>query len=191
MFDALLVSLAVSILPAQDWTYFKASAPDANDFFGYRVAMSGDTLVVGAQAESSSATGVDGDRSDDGAAGSGAAYVFVRSGTTWAQQAYLKASNTDVFDRFGYAVAISGDTVVVGAPNEDSAATGVDGDQSDDSAASAGAVYVFVRSGSVWSQQAYLKASNTDASDRFGQVVAIDGDTLVVGAPFERSAATA
>src|SRR4029450_12959791 len=96
--------------------------------------------------------------------GAGAAYVFVRNGTTWSQQAYLKASNTDIFDTFA-AVAVSGDTVLVGAYNESSNATGINGDQSDNSAQSAGAAYVFVRNGTTWSQQAYLKASNTDAGD--------------------------
>ena len=64
-----------------------------------------------------------------------------------AQQAYLKASNTDAGDRFGYSVAISGDTVVVGAPGESSNATGIGGDQADNSAPEAGAAYVFVRNG--------------------------------------------
>src|SRR2546425_1175939 len=61
--------------------------------------------------------------------------------------AYLKASNTETNDQFGYRVAASGDTVVVGAWDEDSNATGVDGNQADNSTANAGAVYVFVRSG--------------------------------------------
>src|SRR5690606_31138155 len=68
---------------------------------------------------------------------------FVRGGTTWFQQAYIKASNTGQDDQFGYSVAISGDTVVVGAPAEDSAATGVNGDETDDSASSSGAAYLF------------------------------------------------
>ena len=89
----------------------------------------------------------------------------MRSGTTWSQQAYLKASNTEVGDGFGFSVAISGDTVVVGAHEEDSNATGVNGDQADNSAADSGAAYVFTRSGATWSQQAYLKASNTGAGD--------------------------
>ena len=72
-------------------------------------------MVVGADHEDSSATGVNGDQNDNSAQNSGAAYVFVRSGTTWSQQAYLKASNTGDDDRFGYSVAVSGDTVVVGA----------------------------------------------------------------------------
>ena len=108
---------------------------------------------------------MNGNQSDNSAGGSGAAYVFIRSGTTWTQQAYLKASNTDAGDYFGYSVAISGDTVVVGAYGEGSNATGVNGDQSDNSAAYSGAAYVFTRSGTTWTQQAYLKASNTGADD--------------------------
>ncbi len=79
-------------------------------------------------------------------------------------------------------MAISGDTVVVGAPFEASNATGVNGNQADNSAPYSGAAYVFVRSGGVWIQQAYLKASNTGAGDHFGYSVAISGDTVVVGA---------
>jgi HYR domain-containing protein/FG-GAP repeat protein len=169
--------------------YLKASNTDAFDEFGVSVAISGDTVIVGALGESSNATGVNGDENNLGN-GSGAAYVFVRSGTTWSQQAYLKASNTGDGDGFGFAVAISGETVVVSAANEDSNATGVNGDQNNDSAVTSGAAYVFVRSGTTWSQQAYLKASNTNGGDFFGNSVAISGDTVVVGAPDEDSHAT-
>ena len=82
-------------------------------------------------------------------------------------------------------VAVSGDTVVVGAYGEDSNATGVDGNQTDNSARNSGAAYVFARSGTTWTQQAYLKASNTGAADWFGQSVAVSGDTVVVGALYE------
>ena len=143
----------------------KASNTEADDANGYSVAISGDTLVVGAHSEDSGATGVGGDESDDSAPSAGAAYVFVRSGATWSQQAYLKASNTGSGDYFGLSVAISGDTLVVGAYREGSGATGVGGDESDDSALQSGAAYVFVRSGATWSQQAYLKASNTGSGD--------------------------
>jgi uncharacterized repeat protein (TIGR01451 family) len=169
--------------------YLKASNTAPLDEFGYSVAISGDTVVVGAPAEDSNATGVGGDGDNDSMAQAGAAYVFVRSGTTWTQQAYLKASNTGAGDGFGWSVAICGDTVVVGADREDSNATGVDASQTDNSATDSGAAYVFVRSGSTWSQQAYLKASNTDPSDSFGWSVAASGDTVVVGAIFESSAA--
>ncbi|MBL8842417.1 MAG: FG-GAP repeat protein [Planctomycetes bacterium] len=170
--------------------YLKASNTDAGDFFGYAVAISGDTIVVGAYFEDSGATGVNGNESDNSRFSAGAAYVFTRSGTTWSQQAYLKASDTGFDDRFGYSVAIDGDTIAVGAFLEDSSATGVDGDDSDNSAFNAGAAYVFTRSGTTWSQQAYLKASNTESDDYFGYSVAIDGDTAVVGAYREDSNAT-
>jgi len=171
--------------------YLKASNTDAFDRFGSSVALDGDTLAVGAFQEDSNATGVDGDDSNNSASGSGAAYVFVRSlNGIWSQQAYLKASNTDADDWFGNSVALDGDTLVVGASREWSNATGVGGDGSNDSASVSGAAYVFVRSGGIWSQQAYLKASNTDAFDRFGWSVALDGDTLVVGAFGESSNAT-
>ena len=176
--------------------YLKASNTDAYDSFGMKVAVSGDTVVVGASGESSNATGVFGYQSYNSSAFSGAAYVFVRSGGTWSQQAYLKASNTSIFDGtvsqldfFGSSVAVSGDTAVVGASGESSNATGVGGDQSNNSSAQSGAAYVFIRSGGTWSQQAYLKASNTDASDGFGTSVAVSGATVVVGASGEDSGA--
>jgi hypothetical protein len=112
----------------------------------------------------------------------------VREGTTWTQQAYLKASNTGVSDFFGYSVSISGDTIVVGAMYEDSGATGVDGDQGS-GATDSGAACVFVR-GTTWTQQAYLKASNTGAGDNFGYSVSISGDTICSGAWQEDSNAT-
>jgi hypothetical protein len=86
---------------------------------------------------------VNGNQSNNSALDSGAAYVFVRSGTTWSQRAYLKASNTDAYDQFGYSVAVSGNTAVVGARNEGSSATGVNGNQGNNSASLAGAAYIF------------------------------------------------
>jgi len=175
------------------WTpqaYVKASNTGASDNFGNSVALSGDMLAVGARSEASAATGVNGNQADNSASGAGAVYVFVRSGTTWTQQAYVKASNLGAGDQFGDSVALSGDTLAVGALCEDSAATGVDGNQADNSASSAGAAYVFVRSGTTWTQQAYVKASNTGAGDQFGTPVALSGDTLAVGARSEASAAT-
>ncbi len=103
---------------------------------------------------------------------------------------YLKASNTRTKAIFGRAIALSGDTLAVGASGDSSAATGVNGDQADTSRSDAGAVYVFVRTGSVWSQQAYIKASNTRNWARFGASVALSADTLIVGAPGEPSDAS-
>jgi trimeric autotransporter adhesin len=170
--------------------YLKASNTESTDGFGWTVAVDGDTAVVSAFRESSNATGVNGDQTNNQARYAGAAYVFARTGTTWSQQAYLKASNTQAYDYFGESVALAGDTLVIGAAREDSAATGVNGDQSNNAAFSAGAAYVFTRTDAGWSQQAYLKASNTDAEDAFGSSVAVTGDTIVVGAPGEASAAT-
>lgn len=170
--------------------YLKASNSDSGDFFGLSVAASGDTVVVGALGEDSNATGINGDQADNSAESAGAAYVFVRSGNTWSQQAYLKASITDVNDQFGFSVAVSGDTVVVGAVGEDSSATGINGDQTDNAADFAGAAYVFVRTGGIWSQQAYMKASNSGAGDTFGTSVAVSVDTVVVGSDGENSNAT-
>jgi hypothetical protein len=194
---AFTLSPALAAPTPTQQAYFKASNAEARDVFGSSVAVSGDTAVVGARYESSNATGVNGNQTNNSASQSGAAYVFVRNGTNWIQQAYLKASNTGSDDNFGWSVAISGDTIVVGAPFEDSNATGVNGDQTNSNAADSGAAYVFVRSGTNWSQQAYLKASNTggpspgeSVGDTFGWSVAVSGDTVVVGANGEDSNAT-
>ena len=183
--------------------YLKASNTGAGDEFGWAVAVSGNTVAVGSQRESSSATGVNPGPSaeaDDSAWRSGAAYVFVLSGSTWSQQAYIKASNTGGYggpgasgDHFGSAVAISGDTLAVGAWAEQSNAIGVNPGalaEADNSASDSGAAYVFARSGSAWSQQAYLKASNAETADQFGYSVGVSGNTVVVGAFYEASIAT-
>jgi trimeric autotransporter adhesin len=175
------------------WTqeaYLKASNPSVRMQFGARIALDSDTLAVGAFFEGSSATGVNGNQADRGAQGSGAVYVFTRVGSTWKQQAYLKASNTAAFEWFGDGVALAGDTLAVGAPREDSGAAGLNGNQTDNSVEDSGAVYVFTRTGTTWAQQAYVKASNPGAHDRFGTRIALDADTLAVGAPQESSGAT-
>lgn len=176
--------------------YIKASNTEMADSFGWAVALSGigDTLAVGAAGESSAATGIDGDQSDNGAGAAGAVYVFGRSGDQWSQQAYVKASNSASGDRFGHAVALSGSgtALAVGAPREDGAARDVGGNQFDNGANNAGAVYVFAQATDGWSQQAYIKASNTDPFDRFGHAVALSGSghMLTVGANTEDSAGT-
>lgn len=181
------------------WTqqaYVKASNTNAQDHFGTSVALSadGNILAVGAPDEDSTAIGIDGDQTSNGAAGSGAVYVFVRNGGTWTQQTYVKASNTGPNDAFGTDVTISGDgqTLAVGAGGEGSSATGVNGNQNDNTAVGSGAVYVFVQSGGTWTQQAYLKASNTEADDRFGSFVSLsaNGNLLATSASEEDSGAT-
>jgi hypothetical protein len=173
------------------WTqdaYLKATHPTAE--FGCAVALSGDTVAVGARGDFSGATGVDGDPFASSAFGSGAVFVYVRAGGTWEPQAFVKPSNTDAFDRFGSSVALEGDTLVVGAPYEDGAGTGLDGDASSDALGQSGAAYVFVRAGGTWSQRHYVKALVTDFGDCFGGSVAISGDALVVGAGGEDGAST-
>ena len=167
-----------------------------NALTGVALALSldGNTLVVAAPHEDSAARGVNGNPADDSAFDAGAVYVFQRAGMGWNQQAYLKASNAQAGDRFGFAVALSGDgeTLAVGANFEDSGAAGISGSQADESANGAGAVYVFVRRGGAWSQQGYVKPSNTAEGDRFGYSLALnaDGSTLAVGAIGEDSLAT-
>ncbi len=170
--------------------YIKPSNTGTDDQFGSAVALSGNTLVVGAPFESSNATGVNGNQANNSAFSSGAAYVFTRSGSSWTQQAYLKASNTNNGDLFGSQVALDGDTAVIGAVGEASNSSGVNGSQTNNAAPEAGAVYVFTRTGTAWSQQAYLKASNADASDLFGSSLGINQDLVVVGAPGEASDAS-
>ncbi|RZV37536.1 MAG: hypothetical protein EX272_05235 [Chromatiales bacterium] len=139
-------------------TRLVASDGAAGDEFGYSVAISGDTAVVGAP------------RGNDKGEDSGSAYVFTRSGSTWRQQAKLVASDGAVGDVFGISVAISGDTVVIGA------------DLADEKGSNSGAAYVFSRSGITWSQQVKLIADDGAAGDLFGIRVTLFGDTAVIGA---------
>jgi hypothetical protein len=134
------------------WTqqaYLKASNTGAYDVFGSSVAVQGDTVAVGAASllqfggEASNAKGVNGNQSNNSAPKSGAAYVFARSGPTWFFRDYIKASNTDSNDFFGESLAVSGEFLVVGGAREASNATGVNGDQSNNSLSFAGAAYVF------------------------------------------------
>src|SRR6185503_718115 len=194
--------------------YLKASNSDAFDHFacggslpghiGNALAVSGDgnTIAVGAPHESSAARGINGNQDDNSLYNSGAVYVYVRRGDAWTQQAYLKASNAGQSDQFGLSLSLSrdGNTLAVAAPWEASAATGVNGNQNDDSIPQAGAAYVFTRAGNTWSQHSYIKASNTGRKgvgddiegDKFGFAISLsgDGNTLAVGAVGEDSNAT-
>ncbi len=137
-----------------------------SDQFGLAVAISGDTAVIGAPNDS--ANGTD----------SGSVYVFVRSDGAWSQQAKLTPGDGSQNDQFGRSVAVSGDTLVVGAP--------IDTPKGTDS----GAVYVFVRSDATWTEQAKLAASNGGQAHNFGWSVSVDGDSLVAGAFGEFSSGT-
>jgi hypothetical protein len=148
---ALMLSI-VLIVPAM------ANGIEAYDYFGYCVSIDGDSLIVGA------------DRDNDNGSDSGAAYVFIRDGDGWTEQAKLTPSDGEQKEQFGHSVAISGDTAVVGAYRDD------------DNGIFSGSAYVFVRSGTTWSQQAKLTASDAAARDYFGVRVDIEGDTIAVSA---------
>jgi len=133
-----------------------ASDRSRDDQFGDSVAVDGDTIAIGA------------DEDDDKGDKSGSVYIFSRKDTTWTEQAKLTASDGTSGDNFGESVAISGDTLVVGADQGPS-----DGP---------GSAYVFKLVNGVWTEQRKLRASNGASEDKFGDTVAISGDTVVVGA---------
>lgn len=137
----------------------------ANDRFGSAVAIDGDTLVIGARFDSHVGSG-----------NGGSAYVFVRTGGGWTQQAKLTVAGISTGAQLGNAVSISGDTAVIGALADDQAG-GED----------AGAAYVFVRTGTTWTQQAMLVANGDVGSDLFGTSVAVSGDSAFIGAPYDDS----
>ena len=146
------------------WTQqakIRSSDIQSNDLFGHSVAIDNNTVAVSAYAE------------DTGGDAAGAAYIFTRSGSTWTQQTKIQSSDVQAADQFGWSIAISGDTVAVGAHTEDTGAS------------NAGSVYVFTRSGSTWTQQAKIQASDKAANDLFGYSVAIDKESLAVGAAYE------
>jgi trimeric autotransporter adhesin len=191
----------ITIDPTAQQAYLKpatAGTTQAGDWFGYSVAVSGDTVVVGAPQEDSSSLGINSTPNELAAGSAGAAYVFTQSGGVWSQQAYLKPASAgpggQAGDHFGFSVAISGDIVVVGAPMEDSSSVGVNSTPLE-GATDSGAAYVFIRGGGVWTQQAYLKPpvvgiSKAAAGFEFGWSVAISGDTVAVGAYNEPSSST-
>ena len=125
--------------------------------FGYAVSIDGDTAIVGAYHQSETGTN------------SGVVYVFVRSGSTWSLQTKLLGDDTFSGDFFGKSVAISGDTVIVGAPGQDYLGS------------ASGSAYIFVRSSDVWIQQAKLTPDDGVSMDYFGRAVAISGDHVIVG----------
>ncbi len=137
--------------------------PNVDDSYASSVAISGDTLVVGATLDSTVGFAT------------GAAYVYVRNGTTWSLQQKLTAADPATFSSFGISVDVTGDTAVVGAHGDDDAGFGT------------GAAYVFHRDGGVWTQQQKLKASDAAADVSFGLSVSISGQTIAVGAPFVSS----
>ncbi|MDE0301474.1 MAG: hypothetical protein OXN17_22845 [Candidatus Poribacteria bacterium] len=139
------------------------------DAFGECSAIRGNTVVVGAPGHT-----------HGGVRFAGAAYVFVRSGDTWKQQAKLTANDAGKADRFGHSVDMAGETIIVGSPLNDT-----------EKGKDAGAAYVFVRDGNRWKQQAKLTSANSRPGDQFGFGVATTGSAAVVGAPLRDERAPA
>jgi hypothetical protein len=138
-----------------------ASDGAAGDFFGNSPSISGDTALIGALYD------------DDNGVDSGSAYIFTRSGTTWTQQAKLNASDCAPGDNFGVFVSLSGDTALIAAWYDD------------DNGVNSGSAYVFTRSGTTWTQEAKLLASDGASTDRFGVYVSLDGDSALIGACYD------
>ncbi|KAA3604311.1 MAG: T9SS C-terminal target domain-containing protein [Calditrichaeota bacterium] len=138
-----------------------ASDANSNDYFGTYVSISGDYVLIGANGD------------DDGGGLSGSAYIFKRDGISWSEQAKLTANDAASGDSFGESVAISGEYSVIGAPVDD------------DSFSNSGSVYVFKRTGTSWSQQSKLNASDPAENDQFGKSVSIDGLNIVIGSSFD------
>jgi hypothetical protein len=161
-------SAYVFILNGTTWTQqakLLASNGAAGDAFGWGVSLYGDTALIGAQYD------------DDNGDESGSAYVFTRNGNAWTQQAQLNASDAAPGDLFGCSVSISGETALIGAYWDD--------DNGEDS----GSAYVFTRTGTTWTQQQKLLASDGEGGDAFGYAVSLDGDTGLIGAYWDNDMA--
>lgn len=144
------------------WTFMEEVKPPdlaSGDNFGRAVAMSGHTMIVGSPLD------------DDAGSSSGSAYIYVLSGGAWVMQAKLRASDQAAGDSFGDAVALLGDTAVVGALLDDHVG-----------GLNAGSIYIFQRTGTTWTQTAKLTADDAAANDNFGNTIAMHGDTIIVGA---------
>jgi hypothetical protein len=197
--------------------YLKGSRNERADQMGYSVAISddGNTIATGAGDEDCVLPGVNPPGCDNDSPANiganiwvGAAYVFVRNGNTWTEQAFIKATNPRPYNSYGVKLALSGDgnSLAVTAYLEDSGGQGVRGPEllpflalpfledwreRKDEAEESGAVYFYTRTGTTWTPRAYIKGSNTQAGDEFGSAVALsrDGRIMAVGAHNEDSAA--
>jgi hypothetical protein len=152
----------IFVRSGSSWTQqakLTASDGTANVYFGASVAISGTSVIVGAISANGGSTN-----------GSGAAYIFIRSGTNWTQQAKLSASDGATGDGFGGSVGISGANAIVGASFD---TVGANSQQ--------GSAYIFVRGGTIWTEEQRLIASDGAANDRFGGSVAVSGTTAIVG----------
>jgi hypothetical protein len=131
---------------------------DAN--FGRAIAIDGATIVVGASFE------------NDAAPDAGAAYVYFFNGTSWVEQARIASPEPGRSNLFGDAVAISGDRIVIGAPDDDPSLQ-----------VRAGSAHSYTRSGSVWTFERTFSATSPRSNDRYGSSVAVDGNSVLIGVP--------
>ena len=182
--------------------YIKSGNSGGGDLFGYGVGLSadGDTMAVAGYDEDGSGKGVN-QAIDNDLPGTGAIYVFERTGGTWSETGYFKGSRSQRNDALGFSVAISADgsTMAAGAGDEACLNGGINPSGCDVetfpehlAAGSAGAAYIWVRSGGTWTEQAFIKASNPNLEDWFAARLALssDGRTVAVGARMENGAAT-
>ncbi len=163
----LMLFLAVLMICQATTTHaaeVKLTASDAvvDDNFSTSVSISGDWAIVSSHHDNR---------------GAGSAYIYQRDEELWKEQGKVNAKDGDKNDSFGFSVAISGDTVIAGMP------------QDDDDGADSGAAYVFARSGSSWKEQAKLTASDAAAGDRFGGSVSISGNSAIIGTTLDGDAA--
>jgi hypothetical protein len=156
--NATYIMSASAAIAAAELVKVQAPVPVAGDYFGFSVAIDGGYAIVGAN------------RDDTGATDAGAAYIFKRTGASWAQEAVIHADTAQLSAHFGIAVGISGDYVIVGAKYYDSDST------------DSGAAYMFKRTGTSWAQEAKILAIDAQASDYFGEFVSISGDYAIIGA---------
>jgi hypothetical protein len=158
-------SVHVFVWTGTNWIFqakLEANAGIASDRFGASVSLDQETALIGSP-------GYEGTQGTD----VGAAFVFVRSGTNWTQQTRLNPIGVAAEDAFGSAVALSGETALVGAPRDDSGVT-----------LDVGSAYVFTRNGAVWTQQTKLNPAGGAANELFGNAVALDGNIAAIGVPF-------
>ena len=178
------------------WTqqaYLKAANAQANDNFGDNVSLSGNTIAVGAWNEASNDTTITNGTTasaDNNATAAGAVYLYRKIAANWAQEAFIKAKNSQADDSFGGSIALSGDSLAVSATGESSSQTTITNGStftSVEGSTSSGAVYIYRRDGVTWSHESYIKASNSLASNRFGEKISLSANLLAVGGSWDDS----
>lgn len=174
--------------------FLKAHNPTSVDFFGIDAALSadGNSALIGSYRESSDVSGIfpgTTEMGNENAVGSGAAYLFSRTGSSWNQDLFIKAPQPDGNDYFGFSLDISGngDTIAVSSYQEDSLASGINGSETDNSGAETGAVFVYSNRSGSWQKEAYIKPNIIDNDDYFGRKLSLsdDGNTLATASPGE------